>query len=287
MTFVLWLPLPHLFPSPRLSVTGLFDAPCCHFEAQSSVSRLQEKGTRQVETERSEKAFRSVCHWASAVSWCAPGPRAAGPDIIQTQPWWRILSAVRQSVDPFIDYPSARGHKWPMIIWLKNIFPTSDLSLEVNQINPAGSVEPDFAITRDLLVMFCLLLHHWYVGSLGDKWVRWSLNPTARSVYFHYLTGETCEGNTTFFTKYVFTKTETQASPHHLLGLTGMLQTFWIWYYQREEDERMERSCHHVYVCRLQCHLLDLSGEDANNLRRTWLYETRPSVWVFRAAWET
>lgn len=77
MTFVLWLPLPHLFPSPRLSVTGLFDAPCCHFEAQSGVSRLQEKGTRQVETERSEKASLSVCLSLSlgSIMMCARSTR--------------------------------------------------------------------------------------------------------------------------------------------------------------------------------------------------------------------
>lgn len=272
MTFVLWLPLPHLFPSPLCE--GTVWCPMLPFWGSVQCVEAAWEG-HEAGRGRKEWESLSVCHRASAVSWCMPGPRAAGPDIIQTRPWWRILSAVRQSVCPFIDYPSARGHKWPVIIWLRNIFPTSDLSLEVNQINPAGSAEHDFAITHDLLVMFCLLLHHWYVGSRGDKWVRWSFKPRCSSCLLPLPYRRNMRGRHNIFYG-------VQTSPHHLLGLTG-----WIWYYQREEDERMEGSCHHVSVCRLQCHLLDLSGEDANNLRRTWLYETRPSVWVFRAAWET
>lgn len=110
---------------------------------------------------------------------------ASGPDIMQTQHWWQILPAVRLPLYPAIDYPSAGGHKWLMIIWLKNIFPTSDLSLEVNKINPAGPVEHDFTITRDLLLLYCLLLHHRYVGR-SDKWGGCSLKKiTASGVYLN------------------------------------------------------------------------------------------------------
>ncbi len=42
----------------------------------------------------------------------------------------------------------------------ENIFSTSDLSPEVNQINHAGPMEHEYAITRDLVLLYCLLLHH-------------------------------------------------------------------------------------------------------------------------------
>lgn len=80
------------------------------------------------------------------------------------------------SVRPAIDYPSAGGHKWPVIIWLRNIFPTSDLSLGVNQINPRRALQ-SMTLQLPMTCSSCtaLLLHHWYVGRRDDKRGRWSL----------------------------------------------------------------------------------------------------------------
>lgn len=82
------------------------------------------------------------------------------------------------SVCPAIDYPSAGGHKWPVIIWLRIIYPTCDLSLGVNQINPPpGAAEHDFAITRDLL-----LLHAAFIASLlRGKTGRQAMESVAKS----------------------------------------------------------------------------------------------------------
>lgn len=85
-----------------------------------------------------------------------------------------------------MDYPSAGGHKWLMIIWLKNIFPTSDLSLKVNQKVHPGHMELDFATICYLPLHFIALF---ICGKSG-----WQLRVietptnTAWCVYFHILT---------------------------------------------------------------------------------------------------
>lgn len=111
---------------------------------------------------------------------------ASGTDIIQTQHWWQILPAVRLPFYPAIDYPSAGGHKWLMIIWLKNIFPTSDLSLEVNKINPVAlwSMTSQLPVTCFSCTAFYCITNTWEATVTSEGDVVWK-KITASGVYLN------------------------------------------------------------------------------------------------------
>lgn len=114
------------------------------------------------------------------------------PDVIKnTTPADGSGQLSATSVRPAIDYPSAGGHKWPVIIWLRNIFPTSDLSLGVNQINPRRALQ-SMTLQLPMTCSSCtaLLLHHWYVGRRDDKRGRLGLWFKSR------VAGESCRINT-------------------------------------------------------------------------------------------
>lgn len=149
----------------------LFTASCPHLLLSPLLAESHGLNTRTLET------FLS---FSTAI--CAAALRLNTRRNKKHNPCWRIWSAdgsgqlSTPSVRPAIDYPSARGHKWPVIIWLRNIFPTSDLSLGVNQINPRRALQ---SMTLQLPVTcsscMALLLHHWYVGRRHDKLGWWSL----------------------------------------------------------------------------------------------------------------